>query len=160
MRLTPTIRGNPPQLRMLHDGYTKKEWFVLEGMSQPDLYYESDNIILVVEGKRTEPTATEKTTWMPGRHQMLRHIDCAWEIRRQRKVLGMLIVEGSDTDGTVPPCWQDYSDQLTRSDAVASSLPHRGSDEQRLIADCFAGVTTWQRVCREFGLPWPLPDWR
>ena len=92
---------------------------------------------------------------MPGRHQMFRHLDCAWEIRGNKRVLGMLIVEGSGDDETVPDYWRDYSERLVSAEVVASSLPHRGPAEQRAIAGSFVGVTTWQRVCREFDIPWP-----
>lgn len=144
-------------LRELRNGYKKKDWFVLEGQTQPDVFYESDDIIFVVEGKRTEAEATENTKWMAGRHQMLRHIDCAWEVRGRKRVLGMLIVEGAGDDQTVPAYWQDYSDRLASAEVMASSLPHRGPDEQRAISECFVGVTTWQQVCHEFDIPWPLP---
>lgn len=145
-------------LRRLRDGYSDSAWFILEGLSRPDAYYESEDVILVVEGKRTEPKATEKTTWMRGRHQMLRHIDDTWEIRGRKAVVGMLIVEGSDHDGSIPDYWRDYSDSLSTPETIGSSLPHRGPEEQKQIADCYVGVATWQQVCSEFGFPWPLPE--
>lgn len=39
------------------------------------------------------------------------------------------------------------------------SLPHRSPEEQHGIVSCFAGVTTWLKVCKTFNLDWArLPD--
>jgi len=96
---------------------------------------------------------------MAGRHQMLRHIDCAWEIACGRKVIGFFIVEGNNEDVEVPLNWIEFAKLTIRQDAIASSLPHRGPEEQRGIASCFAGVTTWQRLCEVFNIDWAtLPD--
>ena len=95
---------------------------------------------------------------MKNRHQMLRHLDCAWERRGERQVIGMIIVEGT-ADGSVPEYWECYASEVVSAPVLASSLPHREPSERRQIAACFAGVTTWQRVCEEFGIdPASLPD--
>ena len=70
------------------------DWYILEGHSQPDVFLQTPEVIVVIEGKRTERGPTVRTTWMPGRDQMMRHIDCAWEIRGTRKVFGFYLVEG------------------------------------------------------------------
>jgi hypothetical protein len=81
--------------------YSAKAWYVLEGLSQPDVYLETPEVIVVIEGKRTEAGPTTHTRWMPHRHQMLRHLDCAWEVRGQRAVLGFFIVEGQGREDEV-----------------------------------------------------------
>jgi hypothetical protein len=131
----------------------------LEGLSQPDAYLETDELIVVIEGKRTEPTATKRTTWMPKRCQMLRHMDAAWEIRGTKRVLGMMIVEAPNGACEVSPIeyWQDDANKQVGPESMASSLPHRCALESEQIADGFLGVTTWQRVCAEFGITLP-PD--
>jgi hypothetical protein len=108
----------------------------------------------VIEGKRTERQPTVCTKWMSGRHQMLRHIDCAWEIRGKRQVIGFFIVEGDGNDEAVPSEWVDFARETISPSALASSLPHRGPEEQADIASCFIGVTSWQSVCRKFGINW------
>ena len=55
---------------------------MLEGRSQPDACFETDAMLVVIEGKRTERKATAVTTWMRSRSQMLRHMDAALEISR------------------------------------------------------------------------------
>ena len=82
-------------LTRLRAGEKGKEWFVLEGESRPDAYIETDSIVLVVEGKRTERSTTNKTTFMPWRSQLIRHMDTAWEVADGRRVLACIIREGS-----------------------------------------------------------------
>jgi len=73
-----------------HPVLLDQAWYILEGPTYPDVYLETDNLVVVIEGKRTEYTSTTKTTWMPVRHQILRHLDCPWEIRGARKLFGFL----------------------------------------------------------------------
>ncbi|MGA3117858.1 MAG: hypothetical protein ABSF90_25925 [Syntrophobacteraceae bacterium] len=146
-------------LALLQNNPTGEKWHLFEGQTQPDVFIQTPDLIIVIEGKRTELKPTTSTKWMQGRHQMLRHIDCAWEIAGRRKIVGFFIVEGNGIDGEVPQSWMEYAEQTTGRSAVASSLPHRGPEEQCGIVSCFAGVTTWQRVCTTFNIEWAtLPD--
>lgn len=138
-----------------------RAWYVLEGVTQPDVYLENEKCIVVIEGKRTELGPTTSTTWMRTRHQMLRHLDCAWEGRRGRDVLGFFIVEGEGGASglDVPASWQAAVEMTVRDDVLSASLPHRNHAEPEAISRCFLGATTWQRVCREFDISWAeLPD--
>ena len=60
---------------------------MLEGRSRPDACFETDAMLVVIEGKRTERKATAVTTWMRTRSQMLRHMDAALEISRGKSHL-------------------------------------------------------------------------
>lgn len=122
-------------------------WYILEGASSPDVFIETPDIQLLIEGKRTERKPTRSTSWMPGRYQMWRHIDCAWEHRGRKRVLGMMIVETDDQA-------RRFSSDTVSSMAVASSLPHRTDQQQTEISKCFLGATTWKAVCDKFGLQW------
>lgn len=136
----------------LRSGGSGKAWYILEGPTCPDVYLETPDALIVVEGKWTEPGPTLDTTWMPGRHQIWRHIDAAWEIRGRRQVFGFFIVDGADAEGALPPLWESACIEARSEAALASSLPHRGAIELAAIARCFIGATTWQAVCRRFGL--------
>jgi len=142
-------------LESLRGPYRNRGWFVFEGASYPDVYLETDSVIVVIEGKRTEPKPTISTKWMRTRHQMLRHIDAAWENRGERLVLGLLIVEGGSEEGTVPDPWREYALAISEASTIADSLPHRTPAERNEIAQAFLGATTWQRVCASFDLGWP-----
>jgi len=138
-------------LKLLRATGEEKAWYILEGPSYPDAYIVSNDMIAVVEGKRTESDITTSTTWMPIRHQMWRHIDGGWEIRGRRKVAGLLIVEGND-EHTVPEKWKASVKKAFDKEVLDGSFPHRSSREIEDITNCFLGVTTWQIICREFGL--------
>lgn len=141
-------------LRLLRNNPQREDWYIFEGPSQPDVYIETRNLIVVIEGKRTEPKPTTNTKWMPGRHQMLRHLDCAWEVKGQKQIIGFFIVEGLGESMDVPAMWTNFSRETISTRAIATSLPHRGPEEQAGIAAAFCGVTTWQRVCIEFDIEW------
>jgi hypothetical protein len=135
------------------------EWCVFEGVTQPDVYIETESLIIVIEGKRTEARATRGTAWMPVREQLLRHLDCAWEVRNGKRVVGFYIVEGEvDDDRTsmsIGPAWQAAARDIQSREVIDASLPHRSPGERAEIASGFLGVTTWQRLAAEFNLEWP-----
>lgn len=144
----------------IRSGARGSEWFIFEGPSAPDAFLETPQLVLVVEGKRTERTTTTSTTWMERRSQLLRQMDAASEIADGRAVLGLLIVEGRHPDVmSVPSDWAQACAADLEPEMVNASLPHRTEAERRKIADGVLGAVTWQRVCREFDLPWPpAPD--
>lgn len=137
---------------LLRSTPTSRAWYVLEGKTFPDVVIETPDALVVVEGKRTEPGPTTYTTWLEGRHQIWRHIDAAWEIRGRKRVFGFFVVEGEERSDAVPAVWQQAAIDCLSSDVLATSFPHRSEDERAKIADCFLGVTTWQAICRRFGL--------
>jgi hypothetical protein len=157
------IQGSDTELRealtLLRDNPSREDWHIFEGGTQPDVFIQTLDLVIVIEGKRTESGATKDTKWMSGRHQIWRHIDCAWEVKGKREVFGFFIVEGLGQGCDVPEKWIRETEATMSKEALASSFPHRGPEEQRTIHHCFAGITTWQRVCKEFGIAWSLlPD--
>ena len=150
------IDGKPERiaegLRLLEDRSTERAWYIFEGPSYPDAYLATSDAIVVIEGKRTEPGPTTSTTWMPIRLQMLRHLDAAFDLAGSRALYGFFMVEGAE-DGSVPKAWVEAAEQTLDPELVERSLPHRSRDEREMIADAFLGVTTWQKACRELGVP-------
>jgi hypothetical protein len=148
-------RGDPATvakaLTKLRSDPERRAWWVLEGRSAPDVWLATPRAVVVIEGKRTESGPTTHTTFMENRHQMLRHMDAAYEIAGRRTLLGFFIVEG-DAAGNVPKVWRDAAEQTLGREAIEGSLPHRPQAERDAIAAGFLGVTTWQRVCERFGL--------
>jgi hypothetical protein len=59
-------------LKLLRNNPSGEGWHLFEGKTQPDVFIETPDILIVIEGKRTESGVTTKTKWMPWRHQMLR----------------------------------------------------------------------------------------
>lgn len=143
---------------LLASNRADNQWFVLEGPSYPDVFISTPDLIVVIEGKRTEPVPTTATTWMSPRHQMLRHLDCALEMSDGRTVLGFFVVENG-IDGKVPEVWTRAAESTISPDLLDGCLPHRTVAERQVIAKGFLGVTTWQSICHEFNIdPRSLPD--
>jgi len=147
--------GNPETvaeaLAKLRSDPEPRAWWVLEGRSSPDVWLATRRAVVVIEGKRTENGPTTRTSFMGGRHQMLRHMDAAYEVAGNRALLGFFIAEG-DVDGDIPKVWRDAAEETVSPEAIASSLPHRPQAERDAIVAGFLGVTTWQRVCERFGI--------
>lgn len=140
-------------LRALDQKGQSSAWSRFEGPTYPDVVIETADALVIVEGKRTERGPTTHTTWMKGRHQMLRHLDAAWEIRERRSVYGFFVVEADPNAETkVPARWIQAASATLSEDAVTSSLPHRSKEEQAGIAAAFVGITTWQAIVTEFGI--------
>lgn len=139
-------------LRELRSAGQDRAWHIFEGQTFPDALIETPGALILVEGKRTEPSPTITTTWMQGRHQIWRHIDAAWEIRGRRSVFGLFIVEGKPQDGGVPAVWQQAVGDARGPAVIDQSFTHRGGVEVEQIVRCLVGLTTWQRVCSLFGL--------
>lgn len=153
--------GDPPAVELalagLRRGCPDRSWFILEGRTYPDALLETPDALIVIEGKRTEPGPTTHTTWMPGRHQIWRHIDAAWEIRGRRQVFGFFIVEAEN--GEIPDVWIEAARCTLEAEVLRGSFPHRSADEVAELRRCFRGVTTWSQVCQEFSIDkGQLPD--
>ena len=145
-------------LRLLDGEKNSRAWYIFEGLTFPDALLVTPDALVVVEGKRTEPGPTTATTWLQGRHQIWRHIEAAWEIREARRVYGLFIVEGNGS-ADVPELWKAAMRDATSPAVLASSFPHRTTEERQALANCMLGVTTWQCVCATFGIDYSkLPD--
>jgi len=148
-------------LRLLRENPVPRAWYIFEGPTHPDVYLVAKDALVVIEGKRTEATATEKTEWLDGRHQIWRHIDAAWEIRGPRDVYGFFIVEADrdSKDGAVPEHWRREAEKCLKQDALRTNFPYRSAHEIAAISRCFLGVTTWRKVCDRFGIDYSkLPE--
>ena len=123
----------------------RRGWLALEGFSRPDVYFETNKFILVVEGKRTEPNLTENTTFfLRGRNQLIRHMDAAVDISGGKPVFGVLIYE----EGA------PYNLTLSRID-LENSLPHRDAKVRMVIKEHCLNPITWQAIGDKFGVCYP-----
>jgi hypothetical protein len=148
-------------LRRLRAGERGRHWFVLEGESRPDALLETPDLVVCIEGKRTETGCTTHTSWMRRRSQLVRHMDAAVERFPTKTVLGLLIVEGpGKAEATQPsPHWIAECATQYESSMIHDSLPHRSADGRARIAGGILGVTTWQASCAATGVDWAsLPN--
>ncbi len=93
---------------------------------------------------------------MPVRHQILRHMDAAWEVAFGRPVFGLVVVEGEgDTpEAPLPAAWATYGQDVVTPSILAASLPHRDQAVRGRLAGGALGVTTWQALCAATGVRW------
>lgn len=148
-------------LAALRAGRRGRHWFVLEGESKPDALLEATDVVLCVEGKRTEAKCTTTTQWMRTRSQLLRHMDAAMDAFPGKRILGLLIVEGEGGADARDPSehWRDECRAQYAPSMLEASLPHRMPAERAAISRGILGVTTWQAVCAAVGIEWAsLPD--
>jgi hypothetical protein len=148
-------------LGAIRAGKRGREWFILEAASRPDALVETQDVVLCIEGKRTEGSCTTQTTWMRHRSQLVRHMDAAFDAFPGKRILGLLIVEGDgDADAVVPSVfWSDQCAAQYEPTMIEGSLPHRNRLEREAIGDGILGVTTWQAVCSLANIDWAsLPD--
>jgi hypothetical protein len=143
-------------LRLLRTDGAPRAWYIFEGPTCPDVYLVTRDALVVVEGKRTERSTTNDTTWLNGRHQIWRHLDAAWEVRGRRAVYGFFIVESDapSGDGSVPELWREAGKACLERSVLLSSFPHRSAEEIVAISRCYLGVTTWRKVCEDFEIDW------
>jgi hypothetical protein len=132
---------------LVSKGSRARAWQNLEGASYPDVYLRTNRAVVVVEGKFTERAPTTNSTWMNVRHQMLRHIDAAWDTRGRRSVFGFFVVEDTSAPG-----WANAVKQTIAPEALQDSLPHRSPAARASIAEAFLGITTWEQVREATGL--------
>jgi hypothetical protein len=133
-----------------------RSWYVLEGASRPDAMLETKDYVVLVEGKRRESACTTRTTWMPSRSQLLRHMDTALDMYSAKRIYGLLIVERMECNPEVPSQhWMDESDEQISDQMLQASLPHRTEQQRSQLKSGVLGVTTWQAVCRANGIAWP-----
>ena len=119
----------------------RRGWFALEGYSRPDVYIETNKFILVVEGKRSERTLTDSTTYFSkGRDQLIRHMDSALNVAGNKNVFGIIIYE----NGAQYP--------VLDMDLLDSSLPHRSVKEREMIKNHYLNPITWQDIGGKFGI--------
>ena len=119
-----------------------RAWYIFEGATNPDIYIEGDDYIIICEGKWTEPHITTKTTHLNGeneqRNQMIRHIQGALNNNpKGKKVYAFYIVDNG--------C--DYLKDLSL-DAFKSQICMETiePDNKEEIIDAFYGYTTWQEI--------------
>ena len=86
---------------------SSRAWFVFEGFTNPDIFIEGEDFVIVCEGKWTEPHITTVTTHLSGageyRNQMIRHIQGALNYTSDtgKRVYAFYIVDGENPEMTV-----------------------------------------------------------
>jgi len=117
-----------------------KAWYIFEGATNPDIYIEGEDYIIVCEGKWTESHITTKTTHLKAenenRNQMIRHIQGVLN-STDKTIYAFYIVDAN--------C--NYIGDLTE-DAFKTQLDMETikPNNKEAILSAFYGYTTWQEL--------------
>jgi hypothetical protein len=126
-----------------------RKWWAFEGITDVDCFLETENLILLIEGKRTEPLSAF-TNWYPGRSQLVRNLEVAQELAGKKRFAVLVI--GEDAIGPLPQAVIDLS------------LPHFSPGERQVLMHHYLGCLTWRQVCATVGIPYEslpatVPEW-
>ena len=137
------------EIDRLGAGRSHRKWWGFEGVTYADCCLETANLVLLIEGKRTETLSTG-IDWYPGRNQLLRNLEVTGEIASSRNFAVLVIAETP----LLPPA----------AETVQRSLPHLSGPERDALLSHYLGCLTWKDVCQSVGLsydqlPATVADW-
>lgn len=122
-----------------------REWWAFEGFTSVDCLIETESLVLIVEGKRTE-ALSKSTQWFPQRNQLFRNIEAASELARGRRQFGVMLVVETRME-------------LDLNTLSRASFPHLSEDERSALESHYLGTVTWRDVCAATGVEYAaLPD--
>jgi hypothetical protein len=126
------------------------QWHVLEGVTKVDCALFGEDVTIFVEGKRTEPHLTKHVSWLRGRDQVLRNLDCLRvDPRRATRWFVLLVVDDNTTAEA------DARQLDLGGERVRTALPHLPADDVNQLWSHYAGYTTWPAIHHEFhGTSW------
>lgn len=118
------------------------DWWRFEIASLLDCVLITDELVITVQGRRTEPSGSA-TPWYPQRSQLVRDIEAAGQIAQGRAWGSVLISDEALPTGS--------------PEAVAASLPaaapHLAPDERFELESAYLGNITWREACDAVGVP-------
>ena len=121
------------------DGAAKSapRWWAFEGFTEVDCCLETDKLVLLIEGKRTE-SLSGSTAWYAGRNQLHRNLEAARDLAAGREFGVFVIGEEEIPEAT-----------LGSSEA---GLPHLNTTERAELMSHYLGALTWSQVCDITGI--------
>jgi hypothetical protein len=121
---------------------SRGRWWAFEGFTSVDCELCTDQMTLLVEGKRTEGLS-RSTHWFPQRNQLARNLEVAAEAGDDHPTYVLLITQDATLD-------------LTERD-LRESTPHLDAADRARLLSRYFGRCTWPTLCRELNVG-PLPD--
>ena len=119
-----------------------KEWYIFEGATNPDIYIEGEDYVIICEGKWTEPHITTKTTNLAAdneyRNQMVRHIQGALNYTNKKVYAFYIVDKGCGYEA-------DLSTDAFAAQLEKETIEIPGKEKEEIIR-AFYGYTTWQDI--------------
>ena len=144
------LEGLPSQDKAKHDAISELnksgaigsngKWWAFEGFTRVDCLLETEQFILLIEGKRAEPFSPS-TAWYPRRNQVLRNLDVARQAALER-----------NKDYAVLLMAEDHMDPIT-ADGIELSLPHLSERQCHAALKHYLGCITWSQALARVSFP-------
>lgn len=113
---------------------SRRKWWAFEGFTSVDCLLETETLVLLIEGKRTEPLSSS-TKWFPGRNQLVRNVEAASAHAAGKKEFAVLL------------CTEE---PVALHEAVwTESLPHLSKHEIIQLKRHYLGCVTWSSIAKE-----------
>ena len=117
-------------------------WWAFEGPTYVDCLLETDDPLLLIEGKRTERLSAA-TQWHAARNQLWRNVEALGAAAGGKRYAVLLIAEQHEDVGPT----------------LAASLPHLAEYERPALQQHYLGCVLWPDVCAATGIDYQdLPD--
>jgi hypothetical protein len=128
------------------------KWWAFEGFTIADCLLETEHLFLLIEGKRTEPLSLS-TRWFGQRNQLLRHLEVAEAVARQRAASG----KASAKKFAVLLLAEDHV-SYPSLDAMAAGLAHLHPDHRGDLMGHYLGCVTWAQALAAVYFPHTVAD--
>jgi hypothetical protein len=111
---------------------SRRKWWAFEGFTSVDCVLETDQLLVFIEGKRTERISTA-TEWYPKRNQIVRNLEVAsCAAASAAKAFGVILC----TEEPVALLEHDFAD----------GLPHLPQPERDELRQHYLGCVTWRQI--------------
>lgn len=122
---------------------SKRKWWAFEGFTSVDCLLETERLLVLIEGKRTEGIS-KSTDWFRGRNQVIRNLEVARAMAGATKEYAVLL------------CAEKH---IELPDAAwCDSLPHFSEQDINELQRHYLGCTTWPEIVRSLCPDLQLPD--
>jgi hypothetical protein len=121
------------------------KWWAFEGFTIADCLLETEKLLVLIEGKRTEPLS-ESTRWFPQRNQVLRSLEALGaHARSVNKEFAVILMT------------EEYV-QARTLDAIAASLGHLPEEDRFALIGHYLGCVTWSEALARIYFPHTVED--
>ncbi len=134
------------QLELCGPEKYRSKWWAFEGFTSVDCYLETENYVILIEGKRTE-LLSPATQWYRHRNQLARNIEVA-------SCKGIQ----SGKNYAVILCTEDPVD-IARN-AITGCFPHLSKAEGDELVSHYLGCVTWSQIVSHLCPAMTLPNRR